>query len=52
MAEKRERKKDPVAVAMAAKRMEKMTAKQRSAVARKAAEARWGKRKETEVAAP
>lgn len=41
MADK-ERKKDPVAVALAARRMKKMTPQQRTDVARKAAKARWG----------
>jgi len=42
MAKKREAKKDPIAVAMSAKRMTKMTPEQRTAVARKAARTRWG----------
>jgi hypothetical protein len=45
MAKPKETKKDPVAVAMSAKRMKKMTPEQRSAVAKTAAQARWGTKK-------
>jgi len=37
----KEKKKDPAAVAMAAKRMEKLSPKRRSEIARDAATARW-----------
>ena len=37
---------DPAAVALAAKRMTKLSAQRRSAIARQAVTARWAKRKE------
>jgi hypothetical protein len=41
MAQKETPEKDPAAVALAAKRMQKLSAKQRSEIARSGATARW-----------
>jgi hypothetical protein len=51
MAKKREAKKDPIAVAMSAKRMTKMTPAQRTAVAKNAAQKRWGTKKKVKASA-
>ena len=46
---KREKVKDPAAVALAAKRMTKLSPRRRSQIARQAVQARWAKQKGKET---